>query len=490
VRTSGGASNRLYARRRPRWRRGVAVLGWATVVATSLILTPEDGRATLAAVLSLTTLAVWPLISQDVVSPGSALAVVLLWFFAVAPAVQLSSGRFSIYHLADPHESFIYAAMMAAAYAVSFALGLKLVGMSRPADRPRHHYSGVRARRVIVLGLVLGAIGWVAYLSALGGVAEYLRAMQNRTQMSAGLGYLFWMANIFQLAAAVAFVSSVSGARTIPRVTASALVLIAALLILLLGLRSRAVMYIAAVMLASFLAGARLRPARIVPLIAMGAAVIFLAGRVRMLGSGSGAIFDRDLIKTAMTATASEVLESTVADYGHFDRLSMIWEYFPSRQPYQYGTTLIAVFAIPVPRGWYADKPVGAGPLLANTFRPGAWDLEAGWASGQTPTIMGELYLNLSWPGVMAGGLIGGIVAAWAYRRWRVNGATYWDSLQYSVFVIYMLGAGTLGEFYGSVIVYMIFALPLACGAWYCSDGAQRSNSVASTMDANAGRRV
>lgn len=73
---------------------------------------------------------------------------------------------------------------------------------------------------------------------------------------------------------------------------------------------------------------------------------------------------------------------------------------------YQYGKTLIIPFVLKVvPRGLFPDKPYNSSGYYMSVLRPKQF--EAGYSLA--PTYMGDLFLNLGWPGVLVGTVFLGI---------------------------------------------------------------------------------
>lgn len=411
-------------------------------------------------------------------APQRFVAAIVLWFFVFAPLVQLGSQRFSPYHLEDAELSFVAAAFLTGLFGLGYLLGLKVVRPSTQATGTLEHLPVRRTRAFVVFFIVAGVGAWAAYLGAMGGVVAFLTNVQNRTQLSAGLGYLFLLANLLQVGVLVAAVMDAAGQPVLPRWITVCGVFLATAIVLGMGMRSRALMLVAAVVLTSALIGLRIGYARLASLAIAGIIVIYAVGKLRTLGTGSGAILEQSSVVAAVTADRESFLDSALIDYGHFDRLALVYEYFPRRVGYELGSTIGAVLLVPVPRSFYPEKPVGAGPVLANALRPGAWDLESGWTSGGTPTIMGELYMNFSWYGVPLGGLLAGIASALAYRRWVARRRTALDLLQYAIFVVFILLAGMLGELYGTLIMYAVFSLPLALLSRSCRTPVRASASI------------
>jgi hypothetical protein len=399
-------------------------------------------------------------------------SVILLWivgpFFVAMPLLQLTIERYSDYHISAIPASFIAAAIAVAVYLIAFATGTAFGRSMTAGDVPRiRAFSLGRLRQVVWAYVVLGAFGWLAYFHAMGGLQFFLENMQNRTQMASGLGYLFLLATLLQVGTLIAASFAAARLPIFSKPVLIALVVMSIGLVFLVGMRSRGIMFVAMIAISAHALGRRVKRSQWIALGVVGVIAIVVIGQVRELGSGTGAIFSSKEVKGAVQAGSVRLLQQAVVDYGHFDRLSLIQEYVPARLDFQYGRTLISTLGAPVPRAAWHDKPLGAGPLLANTFRPGAWDLDEGWASGVTPTIMGELFLNFSWLGVVCGGILMGALAGWAHAKFERNRQTVWVSLSYTVFVILFLASGTLGEFYGTVMMYAVYAVPIALASVY-----------------------
>ncbi|MEO8140886.1 MAG: hypothetical protein ABI742_14630, partial [Gemmatimonadota bacterium] len=79
-------------------------------------------------------------------------------------------------------------------------------------------------------------------------------------------------------------------------------------------------------------------------------------------------------------------------------------------QPFEYGRTFAGLSWWWVPRALWHEKPLTYAIEFWETYlRQSAYFPQNVSAS---PTMVGELYLNFWWPGV----LIGGVVAGWLYR--------------------------------------------------------------------------
>lgn len=404
---------------------------------------------------------------------------ILLWiagpFFVGMPLLQLTIDRYSEYHIDAVPRSFALASFAVVLYLVAFAVGTAVGRSITVLDaEPVRAISGRRAGRIVKVFLLTGAGGWVWYFEAMGGVRYFLENLQNRTQLASGLGYLFLLASLLQVGTLIAAALAAAKQPVLPRSILIACCVVSVALVLLVGMRSRAIMLVAMIAISAHALGRRVPRTQWIALVVLGVISIVIIGQVRELGSGTGAILSTKEVKGVIQADSIRLVQQAIVDYGQFDRLSLIQEYVPAKVAFQYGHTFIATLAAPVPRVIWRNKPLGAGPLLANAFRPGAWDLDEGWASGVTPTIVGELFLNFSWIGVLLGGLVVGAAAGWAHRKFERTRQSVWAVLSYTVFAVLFLASGTLGEFYGTVMMYAVYALPIGLAAVYSRRAARQ----------------
>lgn len=408
---------------------------------------------------------------RSALDPEVLVSLVTVPFFVVFPVLQLYLGDFSEYHLVSPAPSFVAAALMVFVFIVSFSFGCR-AALGRHRERidggaARLDTTPYRAMPIVLLVMMLfGTTMWFLYFRSAGGILHVLDNVRNKTQLTAGLGYYFLAANALQIASIIAVAHTLAGKTALPRLVVYASVAVSIVPYLVMGTRSRMVMFVLVIII---LAQAVRRKAQLRQWVLVGlgtVAAIFVLGELRTLGGGRGETLDREKVSSAVAMDVQRFRERSVTDYGHFDRISLVYEYVPEQLPLQAGSTLASVALVFVPRTLYPGKPAGSGPLLANAFRRNAWDLEEGWTSGVTATIVGELYLNFWWPGVLIGGLLAGFASGRLYARWRATGWTIWNALKYALFAIYMLMAGTLGEFYGSVTAFAVLLILLYATRW------------------------
>lgn len=76
---------------------------------------------------------------------------------------------------------------------------------------------------------------------------------------------------------------------------------------------------------------------------------------------------------------------------------------------YHFGETYLAAFSNVIPRSIWPNKPLGAGPRLTNSIRPGSYVRGLSGNTSLTPGLLVEARMNFGLPGVFMA------IAAWSY---------------------------------------------------------------------------
>jgi oligosaccharide repeat unit polymerase len=66
-----------------------------------------------------------------------------------------------------------------------------------------------------------------------------------------------------------------------------------------------------------------------------------------------------------------------------------------------YGKTYLASLAVPIPRAWWPDKPLGGGPFLVNTIFPGRYSVGNTGQTSFTTGLAAEALLNFGFIGLL-----------------------------------------------------------------------------------------
>lgn len=146
--------------------------------------------------------------------------------------------------------------------------------------------------------------------------------------------------------------------------------------------------------------------------------------------------------------------DKTPSYVGHemFRELLFVVDQIPQHRPYMYGETLVTELLNPVPRFLWPGKPVGFGVVYASWYGADAL------AGGPTlsPGILGEMYVNFGWLGIVVLSILGGVVC----RAWDRLGPATTRSMPGLLF--YSLGLGCFlmqGRSFSLTLFYQIFAV-------------------------------
>ncbi|WP_298436728.1 hypothetical protein [uncultured Jannaschia sp.] len=165
--------------------------------------------------------------------------------------------------------------------------------------------------------------------------------------------------------------------------------------------------------------------------IGAGFALLLLAfvGQVRT--DGETAARDIDIVR-AVETTAGHFFEG--AYFLDPAKVSVIITETRRRGDYLLGSSIGAVIFTPIPRVIWPEKPViRIGPYVGQEL------LGYNNRSGAPPGAVGELYMNFGWGGIVAGGLIFGLLLGHGWARFRASDATSQPIVRYVLTVMFVL---------------------------------------------------
>jgi hypothetical protein len=134
-----------------------------------------------------------------------------------------------------------------------------------------------------------------------------------------------------------------------------------------------------------------------------------------------------------------------------FRELLFISAKVPDETDYQYGYSYYVQLVNPIPRFLWPDKPkLGTDLLIANMY--GAVNADGEAYLTISPGLIGEMYLNFSWPGIILLSAFGG----WLVKGWDLIPRPFAHSLPALMFfsgglgVLFIMGRSfTMNMFYG-----------------------------------------
>lgn len=157
------------------------------------------------------------------------------------------------------------------------------------------------------------------------------------------------------------------------------------------------------------------------------------------------------------------VLDEVIASFNHTEYLYKLT--VMDFQPV-YGQTYLSALFIPIPRVFWAEKPVGGGPLLKNTLTPGSYSLgKQENNSSLTTGVFLEAYLNMGFMGAfIIPFLYGAIFASLLNTASRTN--SIYKSYYIFFLVILMIILYPSGEFLGSCSRLFTYFFPFLLFAY------------------------
>lgn len=99
-----------------------------------------------------------------------------------------------------------------------------------------------------------------------------------------------------------------------------------------------------------------------------------------------------------LTSISDNLVHSVISVFGTDEIITYLIK--NDFSDWQYGTTFLASITNFVPRGIWAEKPLGAGPLLTNFINPGSYGLSMSNVSSYTTGIISETYINFGYFGI------------------------------------------------------------------------------------------
>ncbi|WP_157821287.1 O-antigen polymerase [Mariprofundus ferrinatatus] len=144
------------------------------------------------------------------------------------------------------------------------------------------------------------------------------------------------------------------------------------------------------------------------------------------------------------------------------DKLSLIVGTIAERGEYWYGSTYISTLVMPIPRTLWNDKPSVESRMFVSQQVYKLNNL-----SGVPPGLLGELFLNFSWFGIILGMFIFGLASRLAWNTWRASLGDPLLAVFYTVFflsLIILIGVDFLGA---TVFFLKLFIPTILLGRYY-----------------------
>jgi hypothetical protein len=138
---------------------------------------------------------------------------------------------------------------------------------------------------------------------------------------------------------------------------------------------------------------------------------------------------------------------------------SLVWDLFPTTEPFRHGSTLLVTALGFIPRSVWPEKPVGIGKELTLYVIGPFYEPSHGYSVA--PTVPADLYLNFGWFGIVIGGLALGVVcrAVAAYALFGMRGGRQAIASRVLVPAAFVMGLGELRGDMATMLAFYIFTM-------------------------------
>jgi hypothetical protein len=328
-------------------------------------------------------------------------------------------------------------------------------------SRPRHWRDG-RLRLVslvyTLLGLSLFSIGVVI----IGGPGALISGLWSRIFLFAGLNYFFSAINLLLVISLIWWVRGLSIER-LPGVAFWSYTVVAVALAALQGSKSILFVFAVAMIVAYHTLRQRVSPARLVAL-----------GAVLLVVGSAYVIYVREFIPLGElhTLDTSEswpvllwvlVAREFAGNFVQLQALTLIVDLVPSVMSFQNGQTLLAMLTVAIPSAFFPDKYPTAPGVFTMAIDP---DRVVREGTTLPPGLIGELYMNFGFSGVLFGLMCFGAVFGWIRGVQRRRGRDPRTVILYAL-VVAMMAHYVRGELVSPTVLLLIFLLPAAMALRY-----------------------
>lgn len=393
--------------------------------------------------------------------------------YVIAPLLMVTLDIWMCPHIGDRYESLSRALFYTLLGVLMLYLGywsragVRLAAIA-PSPRP------VTVRRIQTFALVYGVVGLVCYFAFMylaGGLSNFYANVGWRVNFFSSRGYLLWGAILLLPAIALWFSALLHKGKTASIVSRFLFLLffaVTVILFLILANRTRVViLFLLPVMIYHYMRSPISMRAVFIPVLSL---FLVVAGPLHWFRIAPESVrTDPGLFAEFIYERLPTMLESVPTNLGYVEILMAILERFPEDVDYQWGKTYAAFLFSPIPRFLIPEiKPYGGGVIVTQTIFPELevpnpeHPLENRFASsGVVPTLVGELYLNFSLPGVIAGMFVYGVLLRFLYAYLLRNRKNIGLILIFSFVSSTLIYQLSLGDFATAMAATFIYLIPV-----------------------------
>ena len=151
------------------------------------------------------------------------------------------------------------------------------------------------------------------------------------------------------------------------------------------------------------------------------------------------------------------LLDNLNGAFGNHENI--VWMQESNYSDYFYGETYLAGFTNFIPRSFWPDKPLGAGPRMKNIIYPGSYVVGKDGNSSLTTGLFNELLMNFGVIGMLIGSVFFGFLLKYIYIKIKLsNSMINILILQYTLIVF--TSQFVYAEFLGFFSRYIITIIP------------------------------
>ncbi|WP_412063077.1 O-antigen polymerase [Rubrivirga sp. IMCC45206] len=334
--------------------------------------------------------------------------------------------------------------------------------------RPRA-WNGRRLAVVAVAAFSLSLVAMALYIEKLG-IVNILDNISGKRSFegegySTSLGYYRWVASLTQPALLVSLAWALHRFRRIPTPIAMALAALAFTAIVFPFFNSSRT-GIVTILLQSFIVWRCVRgrlPKGVV--LSFSLAVLAILLIVTALRPKRTTTADLDVTEAIGLDLA---IELTVGGRHFLDltRTSHVIAGVPDKLRYQYGQTYFTWVTTPIPRSMWPEKPtLGSGPIIG----PRIFGTSG---SGVPPGLVGELYLNFGYIGIVFGAFVMGALLRFVHEQFRPYLPTPAGAVLYACVAIPLGWNAVTGDFSRMVVAALTDIVPVLVAIGFVATGA------------------
>ncbi len=354
----------------------------------------------------------------DLLEPIYLISVVCLLVFVLRPLQIMSQFDSRVAWMPNKPELIQQALLLGALGNASLIIGYRSKLGPKLSQRYPHLSPRWRAGRLLLISVVYVSISIAGFAYAVdrsGGLESFLETLQGRSLLSDSNSQIFAALSVLSYVVTAMLASYYALTKRFGIFFILSLALSTGMGLIQGGRAVVLVIWITVFVVFYYLRRSRRVVTLRVFLITLGfllAVVIFIVvlGTKRtniQLGVDTLGQSEVDMLQT------DDLTSGFMREFSQFDWFVIVLDISPSIIPYQYGSTFMDFFAQFVPRLVWRDKPLPIEYVVTQRV--------TGVESGSPFTIIGELYLNFLWPGVVMGMLLFGVLMRSVYDYLQRN---------------------------------------------------------------------